>query len=141
MTLGWSTSGQRPLSVLPMIPLGTQVSSSSLLLQMPSTTGNWRDRQQRWQCSAKTVCCRRLHSWQDLYQANLHVTGRERHMSSKSLHEAAQSPETALSLICKNLLLTDLESKKTLGLHPEGQGRPTSKPSFQVFSEPCLLPC
>lgn len=38
MTLGWSTSGQRPLSVLPMIPLGTQVSSSSLLLQMPSTT-------------------------------------------------------------------------------------------------------
>lgn len=78
MTLGWSTSGQRPLLVLPMIPLGTQVSSSSLLLQMPSTT--WElERQAAEMAVLCPGCVLQETSWLagSIPSKPAHVTGRE----------------------------------------------------------------
>lgn len=131
MTLGWSTSGQRPLSVLPMIPLGTQVSSSSLLLQMPSTT-----RELERQAAETAVLC------QDCAAGDFMV-GRP----TPSLHTGRAGNDTSAPSFSTNLLRAQrqcsslsagtcsrltLRVKQTLGLHPEGQGRLTSSR---------LLPC
>lgn len=132
MTLGWSTSGQRPLSVLPMIPLGTQVSSSSLLLQMPSTT-----QELERQAAEMAVLCQDC-----VLQGTSWLAG-----SIPSLHTGRAGNDTSAPSFSTNLLRAQrqcsplsagtcfrltLRVKTNTGLH----GRLTSKPSSQVFSEP-----
>lgn len=122
MTLGWSTSGQRPLSVLPMIPLGTQVSSSSLLLQMPSTT-----RELERQATEMAVLCQDCvlqgTSWLAGSIPSLHTGWAGNDTSAPSFSTCLLRAQRQCSLICRNLLPTDLESEDKHWTTPRGTGK------------------